>query len=245
MCGELQDLERISRYSELLLPPEEMRINREIQEMEHSFASLDQEIRGDIESIDNFSTSYQSLIEIFQERFSRLTVIKTRLVQVERNLVKDESALCLRIKGMQSILSVLERDHDSSENSEICRLLDKVQLYDYMDISRLVAQSRDLILAEKQLLGELRAKRAQLLEAKESYNQFNSKLTSFQCWCVDYMKRLNETKVTGPDFDMQHPSLVKEREEKRVQFFEIVTSAKTLRASIFDSSAVDEKIEVI
>lgn len=235
----------ISRYTEILAACERKKMNREIDEIEESYLNLDHEICEDIEGLEGFLSAYRRLQNHLQERLSRFAVIKTRLVQVERNLVKDESSLCLRIKGIQSILSVLERDHDSSENSEIGRLLEEVRLHDAGDTSKVLSKTNDLILAEKQLLDEVRARRVLLQGLKQSYGEFMSKLANFQSWYNDYMRRLSETRVTGPDFDVQHPQLVKEREEKRVEFIEILASAKSLRASIFDYSAVDAKIEVI
>ncbi|ODN06013.1 hypothetical protein Ocin01_00680 [Orchesella cincta] len=239
------EMETVMRFPEILLPSEERKMSQEIQEVEQSFSNFDQEMCNEIEGLENFSVAYQNLQDFLQERYARFTVIKTRLVQVEKNLVKDESALSLRIKGIQSILSVLERDHDSSENSELSRLLSIVRLYDYMDISRMLSQTQDLILAENYLLQDVRTKRALLTEARVSYNNFMARYSKFHSWYFDYMKRLGETKATGQDFDVQYPSLVTEREEKRAEFIEILSSARSLRASIFDHSAVDQKIEVL
>lgn len=232
-------------YSEFLMPSDDIKMAREIQDLDHLFTSLDQEICEDIRGLEHFNAIYQALQDLLQERLSRFAAIKTRLVQVERNLVKDESSLCLRIKGLQSILSVLERDHDCIEKSEIYKLVGEVQQSnDHMDISRVLSQTQDLILAEKQLLDEVKTKRALLIESKNSYSIFLTGVSRFQSWYNDYMNRLNATKVTGLDFDTQHATLVKEREEKRMEFFEILAAAKSLRASIFGYSAVDEKIEV-
>ncbi|CAL8106721.1 unnamed protein product [Orchesella dallaii] len=248
VMGQLErckmEMETVMRFPEILLPSEERKMGQEIQEIEQSFINFDQEMFSEIEGLENFSVAYQNLQDFLQERYARFTVIKTRLVQVEKNLVKDESALSLRIKGIQSILSVLERDHDSSENSELSRLLSIVRVYDYMDISRMLSQTQDLILAENYLLQDVRTKRVLLTEAKASYNNFMARYSKFHSWYFDYMKRLGETKATGQDFDLQYPSLVTEREEKRGEFIEILSSARNLRASIFDPSAVDQKIEV-
>lgn len=245
MYNVLQEMETVLRYSEIILPSEEKKIHREMREIKQSISNLNQEIGGEIDSLENFTAAYQTMQVLHQERCARFGAIKTRLVQVERNLVKDEGGLALRLKGIQSILSVLERDHDTSDNSEISQLLAEISANGFVDASRIVTQANDLILAERQLLEEVRTKRALLKEAKESYVTFVRRLSNFQSWYADFMKRLSETRVTGVDFDVQHPALVSEREEKKKEFIAILNSAKNLRASIFDSSAVDKKIEVI
>jgi len=177
---------------------------------------------------------------------------------MERDLIKSESELTERLNRMDHMLhSLLLHAKD-----EMLEVEEKITEFRNLggDGHKFDSAISQVLAVRDQLIDEVRWKAKSLRGIAETYTIFSRAVKKFEDWYPTYMSKISnnyqqhhrhgefvrKTLMTyEPQIQLKtHPNLVKEREERKADFLEILSIARKLRVSIFDPSLLDHKIEV-
>ncbi|OXA58900.1 uncharacterized protein LOC110845003 isoform X2 [Folsomia candida] len=253
--------EELFTYADILLPSDERKINRTVQDLSQMHKNIERKLKRRIRDLEKATENCGAVQDLLTEKLEWLTEAKAQLRYIENTLIKTESQLASRLSLIEDMLNSFL----PTESDEIVEILEKIsQLHELTGNSpeldthnnedqpnnKFDSQLGQIIGMRNQLLDEIGSKYGQYKEALKLFKEFSKVVTSFEEWYAHYLSKVCDLMNSQEDavggggvINLLPMDIVKEREEKRREFLSIFKIVGHLRVSIFDPAVLDDRLE--